>query len=141
MALSWDPSLTLGVPAIDGQHIELFQRLDALLEGARAGRSADEIGRMLGFLGDYVGTHFAAEEALMREYAYPDLAAHAAEHARFVEEFQALLREYLADGATLLLVLRVNARVTAWLREHIYRADKALAAFLGPVPRGQASAT
>jgi hemerythrin len=130
MAISWDPSLATGNAEIDQQHVELFSRLDALLEGARSKRSVEEVGRLLGFLGDYVVTHFAAEEAVMRKHAYPDLQAHRAEHERFVGDFSALLREYLADGASLLLIVRVNARVTDWLRDHIYRTDKALARFL-----------
>jgi hemerythrin len=130
MAISWDPSLATGNEEIDRQHLELFARLDALLEGARSRRSVEEVGRLLGFLGDYVVTHFAAEEAVMRKHAYPDLEAHRAEHERFVADFSALLREYLSDGASLLLIVRVNARVTEWLREHIYRTDKALARFL-----------
>lgn len=130
MAISWDPTLALGVPEIDGQHLELFTRLDAMLEAARSGRTAEEVGRLLGFLGDYVNDHFGAEEALMTVNQYPGYEAHKAEHERFVADFGALLREYLADGASLLLVVRVNARVTEWLRDHIYRTDKALAQFL-----------
>ncbi|BDG04224.1 bacteriohemerythrin [Anaeromyxobacter oryzae] len=134
MAITWDPSLAIGVDEIDRQHVELFDRLDRLLEAARAGKTADEVGRLLGFLGEYVVEHFGAEEALMRARGYPGLAEHRAEHERFVAEFSALLQEYLADGATLLLVVRVNARVTAWLREHIYRTDKAVGAFLAGAP-------
>jgi hemerythrin len=138
MAISWDPSLAIGVPEIDAQHAELFDRLDRLLEGARSGKSADEVGRLLGYLGEYVVEHFGAEEALMKARRYPGLADHQAEHERFSVEFSALLREYLADGATLLLIVRVNARVTAWLREHIYRTDRAFGAFLAATPGGTA---
>lgn len=130
MAITWDPTLALGHDDIDAQHLELFARLDALLEGARGGRSVEEVGRLLGFLGDYVVTHFQAEEALMRKHGYPALDAHRAEHEKFVADFSALLREYLADGASLLLIVRVNARVTEWLRDHIYRTDKALGRYL-----------
>lgn len=138
MAITWDPSLTIGVPEIDRQHVELFDRLDRLLEAARTGRTAEEVGKLLGYLGDYVIDHFGAEEALMSARGYPGLAAHQAEHRHFEGELQALLHEYLDDGATLLLVVRVNAKVTTWLREHIYRTDKALAAFLAGVPAASA---
>jgi hemerythrin len=134
VAITWDPSLTIGVPEIDRQHAELFDRLDHLLEAARTGQTTEEVGKLLGYLGDYVVEHFGAEEALMRTRGYPGLEAHELEHRRFEQEFQALLREYLDDGATLLLVVRVNAKVTAWLSDHIYRTDKALAAFLSGAP-------
>ncbi len=136
MAITWNPSLAVGIDEIDRQHIELFDRLDRLLEAARTGKSVQEVGRLLGFLGDYVVEHFGAEEALMKlSRSYPDIEKHRAEHARFTEDFTALAREYLADGATLLLIVRVNARVTEWLREHIYRTDRAMAPYLA-VPAG-----
>jgi hemerythrin len=130
MPISWDPSLSLGVADIDRQHQELFARLDTLLEAMRGGKTVDEVERTLRFLGDYVVTHFRAEEDLMRKRAYPGLEAHAEEHRRFVEDFSNLVREFLNEGVTTLLTIRTNARVTAWLRDHIYRTDKALASFL-----------
>lgn len=130
MAIGWDGSLEIGVPTIDRQHRELFERLDALLEAAHARRSAEEVGRCLGFLSEYVETHFGDEERIMREGGYPRAPEHLAEHARFRADLDALLREFLADGATALLVVKVNARVATWLREHISRTDRVLGAWL-----------
>jgi hemerythrin len=130
MPITWDPTLVLGVPLIDAQHEELFRRLDALIEAIRGGRSRAEVGRTLGFLGEYAARHFAAEEALMRDQAYPALADHAAEHERFGAEMRALQAEYGRDGPTASLIIRVNTQLAGWLRSHVYRTDRALADFL-----------
>ena len=132
MAITWDPSLVLGVPLIDGQHQELFRRLDALIASIRAGRSREEVGRTLTFLGEYALQHFSAEEALMTEKGYPGLADHRAEHERFGAELRALQAEHTRDGPTASLIIRVNAQLTTWLRTHIHRTDRALVDFLRP---------
>ncbi len=113
MALSWDPSLVMGVPAVDEQHEQLFARLDALLLAIRRGSSRDEIGQTLAFLSEYVRTHFAAEEAMMRESSYPAYDAHKAEHDAFRRELAALEAEHARNGPSPSLILRVNGRVTS----------------------------
>ncbi len=133
MAIVWDPTLKTGVPEIDAQHEELFRRLDALLEAIRGGRSRDEVGRTLAFLDDYAGHHFGTEEALMEARGYPALADHRAEHESFRADLRALEAEFLRDGPSASLIIRVNTHVTGWLRSHIYRTDRAMAGFLtGP---------
>ena len=126
----WDESLEIGYALIDAQHRELFRRVDALLEAIRSGRSAGELGQLLAFLGDYVVTHFRTEEALMEERDYPGRATHLAQHADFIRDLALLREEYAREGGTALLVVRVNARVTRWLFEHIARTDRKLGTFL-----------
>jgi len=127
MKVEFDPLLETGDPMIDEQHRELFARLDRLLEASHERRSAPEIAGLLDFLGDYVVQHFAAEERLMAEVGYPGTASHRAEHAHFVQEYAVLYREFRNEGPRLSFVVKISNRVTAWLREHIYRTDRALA--------------
>ncbi len=130
MAISWDPTLVVGIEEIDAQHQELFRRLDALLQAIRGGRSREEVGRTLDFLEEYVRRHFDAEQALMRERAYPGRADHEAEHAAFASEIRSLRAEHQRDGPTASLIIRVNTQVTGWLRSHIHRTDRALVDWL-----------
>ena len=128
--ITWDPNLETGDPEIDGQHQELFHRIDKLLAASRERRSREEVAQTLTFLGDYVVQHFGAEERMMVEAGYPELEAHRAEHARFVQEFGILYNEFKTEGPTTLFIIRVGNRVTGWLREHIYRTDRQLVDFL-----------
>jgi hemerythrin len=128
--IAWDKNLETGDPEIDGQHRELFARIDKLLAASREGRSREEVAQTLTFLGDYVVHHFAAEERMMAAADYPELEAHRAEHARFVQEFTILYREFKAEGPSTLFIIRVGNRVTGWLREHIYRTDRTLVEYL-----------
>ena len=128
--ITFDKNLETGDPEIDGQHRELFNRIDRLLAASRERRSREEVGQTLTFLGDYVVHHFAAEERMMAVADYPEIEAHRAEHARFVQEFGLLYQEFKAEGPTTLFIIRVGNRVTGWLREHIYRTDRTLVQWL-----------
>lgn len=128
--ITWDKNLETGDPEIDGQHRELFFRIDKLLAASREKRSREEVAQTLTFLGDYVVEHFAAEERMMVAAGYPELEAHRAEHARFVQEFGILYAEFKSEGPTTLFIIRVGNRVTGWLREHIYRTDRQLVEYL-----------
>lgn len=130
MRITWDRNLETGNQEIDGQHRELFFRIDKLLAASREKRSREEVGQTLTFLGDYVVEHFAAEEQMMAAAGYPEIEAHRAEHARFVQEFGILYREFKSEGPSVLFIIRVGNRVTGWLREHIYRTDRSLVEFL-----------
>ncbi len=125
-----DPVLLTGVDAIDRQHRELFARIGALLEASRRRTSREEVLRTLEFLGEYAVEHFAAEEREMARAAYPKREGHEAEHRRFVKELETLRHELAREGPSSLFVIRVGNRVTEWLREHIYRTDRLLGAFL-----------
>lgn len=130
MVFGWNRSLELGIAQIDEQHRELFRRIDLLVDAMMKREGPEELASLFDFLGTYVYEHFAAEEALMRVHAYPQREEHEAEHRRFVEDFKALQREYTKEGATALLLVKVNGRVSQWLVEHIARTDKAFGTHL-----------
>lgn len=130
VAFSWYPALELGNKVIDDQHRELFRRADMLVEAMMRRSGPEELAQLFDFLGTYVYEHFSAEESLMRIHAYPQREEHEAEHKRFIEDFKALQKEYAKDGPTAFLLVRVNARVTQWLVEHISRTDKAFGVHL-----------
>jgi hemerythrin len=129
--LDFDPVLLTGDDEIDRQHRELFARVGALLDAGRLHESRAEVTRLLDFMGAYVVEHFAAEERRMIETAYPRLEAHRREHERLAADLAGLRRELDETGASPLLVIRAGTRLTSWLREHVYRTDRLLGAWLG----------
>ncbi len=130
LKVEFDPLLETGNASIDAQHREMFARIDRLLEAAQDQRSAAEIADLLDFLGHYVVTHFSAEERTMAQAGYPGLDDHRAEHQEFIRDYSALYQEFAREGPRLALAARVSNRVTAWLREHIYRTDRTMARWL-----------
>jgi hemerythrin len=130
--IRWTPALAVGHAVIDGQHQELFRRLEALLGAMMKGDKA-EMARLFDFLGSYVVEHFDAEERLMQAHGYPDRAVHVAAHQRFLADYTALRRSLDAAGGVggAALTIKVHNWCGDWLKVHIAGTDQALAAFLG----------
>ena len=130
MPIEWTQDLAVGVKIIDEQHKEIFRRVDALLEACKAGKGKDAVGGMLTFLEDYIVEHFAAEEAIQMQYAYPSYNTHKQEHERFIQSVDELKKKFEKEGPSLMTVLETNRTVVDWLVKHIKKVDMDLGAYL-----------
>ena len=130
MAIEWTEDLSTGSAAIDDQHKELFNRLNALLEACRQGKGKAEVSRIIEFLSEYVITHFADEEKYMEAHHYTEFAKHKALHLEFMEKFRDLKREFDDEGPALHLIVKTNQMVVQWLLNHIRKVDRSLGTFL-----------
>lgn len=63
--ITWDDSMTTGVPEIDAQHKELFEKMNEFAEALACGKGRAETGEMLDFLQFYAQWHFQREETCM----------------------------------------------------------------------------
>lgn len=133
MVLEWSSNLETGHGEIDDQHRELFRRFDALLDACSQGKGNDEVMTMLGFLGDYVRTHFALEEKLLLQHGFPGYAAHKEQHDGLIRDLEKLVSDMNADGATTALVIQTNKTLVDWLVQHISVTDRELGNFLRTV--------
>jgi hemerythrin len=130
MQIAWRDDLSIGVPAVDDQHKELFKRFNALLLACNEGHGKDEVGQLIGFLSDYVSVHFFDEEALQQESGYPGYAEHRQQHIDFVGRLQALHKQFFSEGASLALVIQTNNMLIEWLINHISKADRKIGDYL-----------
>ncbi len=127
--LLWTPALSVGSPEIDEQHEELFRRAERLIVALREGdRSGVE--PLVGYLTDYVISHFEAEERLMVEARYPGLDPHLAEHRACRAAFFEVFADYRRKGATALVSMTLHNWVQAWLRDHVAGMDQELGRWL-----------
>lgn len=129
MKIEWDKTLEIGNLEIDGQHKELFKRVNSLLEAMDQGKGSNEIMSMLKFLEDYSKTHFAEEEKLMEMHNYPGLRAQKAEHAEFIKNLETIKKE-IAPPSMLPTTIRVYFMTVNWLENHILKMDKEIGKFL-----------
>jgi hemerythrin len=131
----WSEKLVIGVPEIDEQHRELFERADALFHAMRAGSSREELERLFWFLDDYCDRHFAAEEQLMCEARYPGLADQIAQHRLFTHEFDRIVGRFRAKGPTPEVTLELQQLVAGWFVTHVRASDTKIAAFVEAAAR------
>lgn len=130
MGITWRESLAIGVPEIDDQHKELLSRFDSLLKACEEGKGMDELRRLLGFLDEYVISHFGNEEGIQRNHHYPGYAAHKKEHDGFIARVKALKDEIKSDGVAVHHVTETNNMLLKWLINHIAKVDAELGAYL-----------
>ena len=130
MGRTWNPKLSVGIPAIDAQHKELFERADGLVDAMRGGKGAEEVKKLIAYLEQYVSTHFGAEERLLQAKKYPAFAQHKALHETFNREFKAC-KEQIEKGGSSAGLLKLNSLIGTWLVQHIGQEDTKYAAFLG----------
>jgi hemerythrin len=126
----WDPALTTGVEAIDGQHRELFARANAVLLAIEAGRGGAEARSTLAFLTRYAQEHFRDEEALQREAGYQEAERHAELHARIERRLQALAQAWEESPDEASMVADLKSFVNGWLAHHVLEEDVAMARHL-----------
>ena len=130
MAYQLTDDLMTGNTVIDGEHRQLFDAINKLLDACSNGRGRDQLADTMKFLEDYINKHFSHEEQLQMQSKYPDYPRHRQLH----EGYKAVVREVDAElkqsGPTIPLVGKVNSNVAGWLINHIKTEDKKVAAHI-----------
>ena len=119
-------TLITGHREMDEEHALQLQLLRELMQNLESGDQPAAL-EVFERLDQFTNAHFLAEELLMRLHSYPQFAAHAAEHAQFVEELKALHERLGGSEAG---AVRDDADAfSRRLLAHIATADHALGAF------------
>lgn len=130
MLLTWKDDLLVGNEKIDEQHKELFDMVNRLADASKTGKSKEEIGNLINFLGNYVVEHFSAEEAIQQSNGYPDFDAHKAKHEAFIKQFLDVKAKIEAEGINIKYIIQVNQIIADWLITHVSKVDKELGIYL-----------
>ena len=130
MPIQWTPDLALGIPELDGQHLQIDAHLRLLHDPICEGRVPDVAAVLQGLRGA-TARHFEAEERLMAVRGYPGLDGHRAEHRSFAERLAAFDASCRRDGATTPLAMEIGNWLAAWLRDH-QRHDLELRRYAAP---------
>lgn len=120
MAIKWDSSLEIGIPVIDSQHKRIVDYINKL-EHAQSYHNREELGEVLDQLIDYTLSHFAFEEGLMEEAAYPFVKAHKKVHALFTKRVANFHQRFkMGDD----VAKELSHTLQAWLVNHIKADDQ-----------------
>lgn len=128
--LQWSQSLSVRVDSIDAQHKKLFEITNRLIDVFEAG-SGDFL-TVISELVEYTAVHFHDEQIVMMNAKFPGLAAHTAEHDKFIGKVEEFLQAYGEGnedvGSKMLVFLR------DWLFAHTSGLDMEFAQFLAKNP-------
>jgi len=122
--------MEVGVVEIDAQHMELVNRLNALLSMEHEVDSKEESQKTINMLEEYIVKHFSDEEELQKKNKYPEYESHKKLHGLFIDEFEKLKKEFEANGHSLKFTMDLNNSLINWIVKHIKSADVELGKFL-----------
>lgn len=122
--IAWDPSFSVGSPALDSDHRHLIQLLNQIYD-AWEGHKPDPqlLSELFDKLLAYTDGHFLREESKLMSRNYENLPAHRAEHERLRELVMAFRTRHLAGGQADLMTEEMAKFLKAWLVEHILGED------------------
>ena len=126
--VTWDKSYSVSVQKFDQQHQKLFDLLNKLYEAMKKGHGQEIVQYTVRELSTYTLTHFRAEEEVLRKTNYPGLAAHQAEHQKFVAQVSQFAEQLKAGKVT--SSITVLTFLKDWLAKHIQQTDRSYAAYL-----------
>lgn len=121
--------LETGNAVIDGQHRELLNAVNELLEACSQGKGRDILGSKTRFLRDYVGKHFGDEEKLQISSRYPNYNAHKIFHENYKRQLGEIEKRLLTEGSSISVLSSFN-QVVGILVNHIRTEDSRLAAHI-----------
>jgi hemerythrin len=120
--MEWTDKLSVGVRVLDDDHRQLVGMLNELFDGMKSGRGREALGPILDRLIQYTRMHFAREERLFTQTAYPAAAAHKGEHEDLTRQVLEVQSKY-AKGSNAVLSLDVLEFLKSWLIRHIQGTD------------------
>ncbi len=108
---------------MDGQHRKLIDLCNALADCATAtdDESDSRFHDILNDLADYARNHFAAEEKLLSDTGYADLATHRIDHDNYESDLADFLFSATISGNP--DKAAVHRFVLGWWMNHILKAD------------------
>ena len=110
---------------IDHDHQVLVDLINQLHDAMESGQDKEICGKTIAELLNYAITHFSMEERLMVTHRYSNIAAHKAQHAKFLKTVLDFKTE---SDLKWNIGSSVHDFLGNWLIEHILRFDKELAA-------------
>jgi len=135
MPFQWNMYMATGVPEIDKQHKDIFQRINEFVNAIMNETESENIETLLNFLKSHATAMFQTEEKLLQDRKYPDLVVHKAQHDYFIRTLEALKRDHEAGTAGDKFTSDVHQRVCNWITIHLSKTDMQWVNFLKSVPQ------
>ena len=121
----WTRSLETGIEKIDGQHRQLFEHLDILLDT----ENSDRYREVIDFLDKHIVEHCEDEQQLHKKAKYYKAEMHRQLHEEVISAFRQIRDKYGKEGPTAKNNKAINQIVGSWLKDHILIHDRAFTTY------------
>ncbi|MBU1696653.1 MAG: bacteriohemerythrin [Proteobacteria bacterium] len=126
--IEWDPKYSVDIEEIDIHQKKMFELFNQLIDVDKSENDCKECINIISDINEYCKLYFTTEERYLRKKGYPDLAAHARAHRKFIRNAISLRREISENIAN--LTDDVIMELRDWLTNHILKLDSNYVPFL-----------
>ncbi|KAJ4460679.1 putative calmodulin-dependent kinase [Paratrimastix pyriformis] len=127
-ALEWRDAYSVGVPALDADHMAILEIGAHLLTTVAANERTEVIEALTAQFWEIVSGHFAMEDQLMADHGFPRSLAHAAQHKECLAKIKRITGRIAKGQLTEYLTLDHILR--HWMVAHVDTSDRDLAKWL-----------
>lgn len=121
--IEWKPEFSVGNAAVDHEHRELIQLINDAHE-AIGGGGRDRLAAGLGEIYARIAAHFALEEKMMRDAAYPDFGPHKEDHEALLDQLADII--HTVEIGNKPDEHDLSSRLNRWFGEHFGTHDAKL---------------
>jgi hemerythrin len=122
--IKWKDEFSVGVAAVDHEHRELIELINQLYELTQSGGGRERVVEFLGEIYAQIAAHFALEEKMMRDSAYPALQGHKTDHESLLDQLRDIMDRVEDDGSY--DEERLSRDLERWFTEHFRTHDARL---------------
>jgi len=128
--LEWRDEYSTGIASIDFEHKELISSINGFYEKSTiSGVDQSQTLDALGEIHALIESHFALEEAIMRDKSYPDYAPHKEDHDDLLEDIRDIMDDVEEGNQN--IGDSLGTRLSEWFANHFATLDKDLHGRLG----------
>ncbi|MGE5516265.1 MAG: bacteriohemerythrin [Bacteroidota bacterium] len=130
MAIVWRDAMSVGQPALDGDHQMLF----AIINEFEASPDFDRAEQAARKLYKYTQEHFRREESMQQMMRYPEAEAHRQEHAHILDSLTEVVKSHFLqkDGTDqAAAIARLSELMRRWIVDHVMTTDRKMKPYLG----------
>lgn len=122
--LTWKSEYSVGIEAVDFEHREMIELLNALYDELKDKSDPDAIEQFLGDIHATISAHFALEERVMQRSAYSEFEAHKDDHEELLDQIRDLMDTFILDSESGIALLQ--ERLSDWFSVHFSTFDARL---------------
>jgi len=122
--LQWKPSYLLGIPEVDLEHRQMIHVINDVYRQLEDKHDSQPVQAAQTAIRAGISAHFAREERVMREAAYPEYAAHKENHEKLLAQIRDIVETYANDPEAGRAMLQSS--LSGWFDVHFATFDTRL---------------
>lgn len=127
--LIWSSKYSVGVEALDRDHLVLISLLNQIDEAKRFRTDEATVGQIMGTFVENALGHFRREEKLMEKSRYPELSEHKKTHRSIERQLKNLLAKH-ERALDPVVSEEITNFLCLWLDDHLLNVDMRYKGFL-----------